>query len=92
MIIILNIKQILRTGIEPKGLMKSLTASPFGMTFNRELKTTRAFFGSVLELPRFSRDNLQEMLSLLLEYYPNCSRDIITDRVIECILGRQKHY
>ena len=72
--------------------MKSLTASPFSMTFNRELKTTRALLGSVLELPRFSRDNLKEMLSPLLEYYPKRDRGIITDRAIECILERQKQH
>ena len=89
---LLSNMQILRTDIEPKGLMKSLTASPFGMTFNRELKSTRALFGSVLELPRFSRNNLKEMLSPLLEYYPKRDRGIITDRVIECILERQKQH
>ena len=89
---LLSNMQILRNDIEPKGLMKSLTASPFGMTFNRELKTTRALFGSVLELPRFSRDNLKEMLSPLLEYYPKRDRGIITNRVIECILERQKQH
>ena len=89
---LLSNMQILRTDIEPKGLMKSLTASPFGMTFNRELKSTRALFGSVLELPRFSKDKLQELLSPLLEYYPKRDRGIITDRVIECILERQKQH
>lgn len=89
---LLSNMQILRIDIEPKGLMKSLTASPFGMTFNRELKTTRALFGSVLELPRFSRDKLQELLSPLLEDYPKRDRGIITDRVIECILERQKQH
>ena len=89
---LLSNMQILRTDIEPKGLMKSLTASPFGMTFNRELKSTRALFGSVLELPRFSRDNLQEMLSPLLEYYPKRDRGVIANRVIECILERQKQH
>lgn len=87
---LLSNMQILRTDIEPKGLMKSLTASPFGMTFNRELKTTRALFGSVIEMPRFSRDKLQEMLSPMLEYYPKRDRGIIADRVSECILERQK--
>lgn len=87
---LLSNMQILRTDIEPKGLMKSLTASPFGMTFNRELKSTRALFGSVLELPRFSRDNLKEMLSPLLEYYPKRDIGVIADRVIGCILERQK--
>ena len=87
---LLSNMQILRTDIEPRGLMKSLTASPFGMTFNRELKTTRALFGSVLKLPRFSRDKLQEILSPLLEYYPKRDRGVITDRVLDCILERQK--
>lgn len=87
---LLSNMQILRTDIEPKGLMKSLTASPFGMTFNRELKSTRALFESVLELPRFSRDNLKEMLSPLLEHYPKRDIGVIADRVIRCILERQK--
>lgn len=87
---LLSNMQILRNDIEPKSLMKSLTASPFGMTFNRELKTTRALFGSVLELPHFSRDKLREMLSPMLEYYSKRDRGIIADRVLECILERQK--
>ena len=44
------------------------------------------------QLPRFSRDNLKEMLSPLLEYYPKRDRGIITNRVIECILERQKQH
>lgn len=87
---LLSNMQILRTDIEPKGLMKSLTASPFGMTFNRELKSTRALFESELELPRLSRDNLKEMLSPLLEHYPKRDIGVIADRVIGCILERQK--
>ena len=32
------------------------------------------------------------MLSPLLEYYPQRDRDIISDRVIACLMERQKHY
>ena len=87
---LLSNMRILRTDIEPKGLMKSLTASPFGMTFNRELNTARALFGSVLRLTRFSSGDLREMLFPLLGYYPERDRGIISDRVTECVIERQK--
>lgn len=89
---LLSNMQILRADIEPRGLMKSLTASPFQMTFNRSLSTSRALFGSVLKMPQYSKRELKELLSPLLEYYPGRDRNIIADRVIECIMERQKHY
>lgn len=87
---LLSNMQILRTDIEPKGLMKSLTASPFGMTFNRSLSTSRTLFGTVLKIPRFSKNELNETLAPLLAYYPQRDRDIISERVIACIMERQK--
>ena len=89
---LLSNMQILRTDIEPKGLMKSLTASPFGMTFNRSLSTSRTLFGTVLRIPKFSKNELSEMLAPFLAYYPQRDRDIISERVIACIAERQKHY
>ena len=89
---LLSNMQILRTDIEPKGLMKSLTASPFGITFNRSLSTSRTLFGTVLKIPKFSKNELNEMLAPLLAYYPQRDRDIISERVIACITERQKHY
>ena len=87
---LLSNMQILRTDIEPKGLMKSLTASPFGMTFNRSLSTSRTLFGTVLKIPIFSKIELSKMLAPLLSYYPQRDRDIISERVIACITERQK--
>ena len=87
---LLSNMQILRTDIEPKGLMKSLTASPFGMTFNRSLSTSRALFGTDLKILKFSKNELSEMLAPLLAYYPQRDRDIISERVIACIMERQK--
>ena len=89
---LLSNMQILRADIDPKGLMKSLTASPFQMTFNRSLSTSRALFGSVLKIPQYSERELRETLSPLLNDYPQRDRDIIADRVITCIMERQKHY
>lgn len=82
--------QILRPDIMPKSLMRLLKASPFDMTFNRELKTARGLFGKVLYVPEFKKDEIIEMLYPLLEYYPNRDRGIITDRVTDCIMTRQK--
>lgn len=89
---LLSNMQILRADIEPKSLMKSLTASPFQMTFNRSLSTSRALFGSVLKIPHYSEIELREILSPQLKFYPQRDRDIIADRVIACIMQRQKHY
>ena len=89
---LLSNMQILRTDIEPKGLMKSLTASPFGMTFNRSLSTSRSLFGAVFKIAKFSKNELSEMLVPLFAYYPQRDRDIISERVIACITERQKHY
>ncbi len=87
---LLSNMQILRSDIEPKALIKSVYASPFHMTFNRELKTVRGLYGSVIELPKFSKDELKQLLSPLLEYYPARDKGIITDRVMTCITERQK--
>lgn len=89
---LLSNMQILRVDIEPKGLMKSLTASPFQMTFNRSLSPSHALFGSVLKTQQYSEEELKKMLSPLIEYYPQRDRDIISDRVIACMMERQKHY
>lgn len=82
---------ILRTDIEPKGLMASIKASPLGMTFNRELSTVRNLYGNVIEIPKFDIDTLFEILQPMLEYYPQRDRVVISDRVIECVIQRQKH-
>ena len=65
---LLSNMQILRSDIEPKALIKSVYASPFHMTFNRELKTVRGLYGSVIELPKFSKDELKLLLIPLLDY------------------------
>ena len=88
---LLSNMQFYRSDIEPKALIKIPKASPFHMTFNREIITMHKLYGSVLTLPKFSREELEKMLLPLLEFYPKRDRGIISDRVITCILNRQKY-
>lgn len=82
--------QIYKTDIEPKGIMKVMVASPFSMTFNRELKTIHSLYGSVLKFPKFTKAEIDDIISPYLEFYPKRDRSIIKNRVEQCILQRQK--
>lgn len=87
---LLSNMQIYKTDIEPKGIMKVMVASPFSMTFNRELKTIHSLYGSVLKLPKFTKAEINDIISPYLEFYPKRDRSIIKNRVEQCILQRQK--
>lgn len=82
--------QVYRMDIEPKGLIKTMIASPFAMTFNRELKTTRSLYGAVLMIPKFTRSEIEDLLIPYLDFYPQRDRGIIKNRVVQCIAERQK--
>lgn len=87
---LLSNTQIYRMDIEPKGLMKSMIAAPFSMTFNREVKTAWSLYGKVLNIPKFTKAEIEKMLISLLEFYPSRDSGLIKDRVVQCILERQK--
>ena len=87
---LLSNMQIYKTDIEPKGIMKVMVASPFSMTFNRELKTIHSLYGSVLKSPKFTKAEIDDIISPYLEFYPKRDRSIIKNRVEQCILQRQK--
>ena len=76
--------------IEPAGLIRGLRARPFNTTFNRQLHTVQTLYGKQLQIPRFTRNELVNMLAPLLEYYAPRDRGLITDRVCDTILLRQK--
>lgn len=76
--------------IDPKGLMKDVVARPFNTSFTRQMNTARSLYGSVLKIPKFTRKDITEILEISLEYYAERDRGIITDRVTQCIMGRQK--
>ena len=76
--------------IEPKRLIKSVIARPLGITFNRQMNTARALFGKQLKIPQFTGKEITAELKPMLEFYAERDRGLITDRVVECILERQK--
>lgn len=76
--------------IEPKALIKDVVARPFNMNFTRQMNTARALWGSQLKLPDLTSKEIMKELEPLLEYYPQRDRGLITDRVTQCILIRQK--
>ena len=76
--------------IAPGGLIPTVKARPFHTTFNRQVITARRLYGRQLQIPRFSRAQLFEMVWPLLDYYPERDRGFIADRVCETVLTRQK--
>lgn len=76
--------------IAPSALIRQLRARPFNTTFNRQLHTAQNLYGQQLKLPKFTHEWLMRELQPLLEYYAQRDRGLITDRVCETILTRQK--
>ena len=78
--------------IEPKALIRSVKARPFGTTFNRQIIQARSLFGSQLRIPKLTEEQIQKELAGPLSYYAERDRGIIADRVLKTILIRQKEY
>lgn len=76
--------------ISPQALIKDLVARPFNTSFTRQINTARNLYGGVLRIPKFTANEIIKELEPLLEYYPERDRGLIADRVVECILVRQK--
>lgn len=76
--------------IETKALISSLQARPFNMSFTRQMNTARSLYVNQLSIPILKREDIMEYLRPILEFYPERDRAIIADRVVECILTRQK--
>lgn len=76
--------------IEPKALISSLRARPFNMSFTRQMNTARSLYGKQFSTPIFKREDIMKYLIPILEFYPQRDIAIIADRVVECVLTRQK--
>ena len=76
--------------IAPKALIAAQRARPFITTFNRQIGSARSLYGYQLHMPKLTRDEIRTELAPLLIYYADRDRGIITDRVCETILMRQK--
>ena len=76
--------------IDPKGLIRDVVARPFNTSFTRQINTARTLYGSQFKMPKFTAKEIIIELEPLLEYYPERDRGLIADRVVDCILVRQK--
>lgn len=76
--------------ILPPALISVLQTRPVNTTFTWQMNTARSLYGTQLIMPRLTADNIREVLLLVLDYYPQRDRGIITGRVEACILTRQK--
>lgn len=87
---LLSNMQAYSLGIEPAGLIPSIMSRPFNISFSRQMSTVQRLYGAQLKLPRFTRADIEQLLAPLLEYYPKPLRGFISDRVMCCIVTRQK--
>jgi len=87
---LLSNTQISQMNIAPKALISALRARPFNTTFTRQMNTARSLYGKQLVMPVLSASEIRDTLQPLLAYYAQRDRGIITDRVSECLLSRQK--
>jgi len=87
---LLSNTQISQMDIAPKALIAALQARPFNTTFTRQMNSARSLYGKQLVTPKLSAAEIRNMLQPLLAYYAGRDRGIITDRVTECIMQRQK--
>jgi len=87
---LLSNTQISQMNTSPKALIAVLYARPFNTTFTRQMNSARSLFGKQLVIPKFNFTEIRDTLQPLLEYYAQRDRGIITDRVTDCILLRQR--
>ena len=76
--------------IAPKALIAAQRARPFNTTFNRQIGAVRSLYGYQLRMPKLTRAEICAEVAPLLTYYAERDRGIITDRVCETILMRQR--
>lgn len=77
--------------ISPQGLLKTVKARPFNLSFNRQKNIVTELYGRQLDIKKIKRNEILDVTSDLLEFYPERDRGIILDRVAETILYRQKY-
>ena len=87
---LLSNTQLSPMDISPSALISALQARPFNTTFTRQMNTARSLYGKHLTMPRLTANDIREVLEPVLDYYPQRDWGIITDRIVACILSRQK--
>ena len=88
---LLSNTQLSPMDIAPKALLSGLTARPFHTSFTRQRNTAQKLYGAQLQIPKFSRGQIEDILAPLLPYYAQRDRALILDRVWAVIAARQRH-
>lgn len=89
---LLSNTQMSHMDIMPKALVSVLRARPFNTTFNRQMKSAQALFGKQLRIPQFTKTQIKQIIAPMLEYYAERDKGIIADRIVECVITRQKAF
>lgn len=84
--------QMSQMDIMPKALISVLRARPFNTTFNRQMKSAQSLFGKHLRIPQFTKTQIKQIIAPMLEYYAERDKGIIADRILECVITRQKAF
>ena len=87
---LLSNTQLSPMDIAPKALLSGLTARPFHTSFTRQRNTAQKLYGAQLQIPKFSRGQIEDILAPLLPYYAQRDRALILDRVWAVISTRQR--
>ena len=70
--------------IEPKGLLRTVRARPFGCGFTWQVHAAQALYGAQLRVAVSDAD-VAEILDQTLSFYPKRDVPYIRDRVVYCI-------
>ncbi len=76
--------------VEPKALIPLVRARPLRTTFNRQIGAMHKLYGSQLKMPKFTNQQLRELIEPLLQYYSQRDQGYIADRVCAVVMARQK--
>ena len=87
---LLSNTQLSPMDIAPKALLSGLTARPFHTSFTRQRNTAQKLYGAQMQIPKFSRGQIEDILAPLLPYYAQRDRALILDRVWAVIAARQR--
>jgi len=88
---LLSNTQLFRMDVASRTLISALRAWPFNTTFTRQANAAASLTGKQLVMPQLTASSLRETVDPLLQYYPRRDQSIIADRIVTCILTRQKY-
>jgi hypothetical protein len=75
--------------VDTRSLISQANALPFHASFSRLANTARELYGPQLKV-QFAKEDLEQLLQPLLEYYPAALRSALKERIITVLITQQK--